>query len=79
MAAALLAGHPDLRQPSHRLAIQAKARIVAGDIEDRSGKRALLNLGHSFGHAIEAEAGLGRCPPWRSRGARHRPGVPLFG
>ena len=36
-----------------------KARIVAGDVEDRSGKRALLNLGHSFGHAIEAEAGLG--------------------
>jgi 3-dehydroquinate synthase len=32
---------------------------VAGDVTDRSGQRALLNLGHSFAHAIEAEAGLG--------------------
>jgi 3-dehydroquinate synthase len=32
---------------------------VATDVEDRSGRRALLNLGHSFGHAIEAEAGIG--------------------
>lgn len=55
----LLAGHPDLRQHAISTAINAKARIIAGDIEDRAGKRALLNLGHSFGHAIEAEAGLG--------------------
>ena len=40
-------------------AVRAKARLVAGDVEDRSGKRALLNLGHSFAHAIESEAGLG--------------------
>ena len=38
---------------------RAKARIVAGDVEDRTGQRALLNLGHSFAHAIESEAGLG--------------------
>ncbi len=55
----LLAGHPDLRLHAITTAIKAKARIIAGDIEDRAGKRALLNLGHSFGHAIEAEAGLG--------------------
>lgn len=55
----LLAGHPDLRNHALTSAIRAKARIVAGDVEDRTGKRALLNLGHSFGHAIEAEAGLG--------------------
>ena len=55
----LLAGHPDLRRHAIANAIRAKARIIAGDIEDRSGKRALLNLGHTFGHAIEAEAGLG--------------------
>ena len=55
----LLAGHPDLRQHAIVTAINAKARIISGDIEDRKGKRALLNLGHSFGHAIEAEAGLG--------------------
>ena len=55
----VLAGHRDLRQHAIVAAIQAKARIVAEDVEDRRGKRALLNLGHSFGHAIEAEAGLG--------------------
>ena len=35
---------------------RAKAAIVAAD-ERESGKRALLNLGHTFGHAYEAEAG----------------------
>lgn len=55
----VLAGHRDLRQQAISTAIRAKARIVAEDVEDRSGKRALLNLGHSFGHAIEAEAGIG--------------------
>jgi 3-dehydroquinate synthase len=55
----LLAGHPDLRHHAITTAIRAKARIISGDVEDRSGKRALLNLGHSFGHAIESEAGLG--------------------
>lgn len=55
----LLAGHPDLRSHAIATAIRAKAAIIAGDIEDRLGKRALLNLGHSFGHAIEAEGGLG--------------------
>ncbi len=34
----------------------AKARIVAED-ERENGKRALLNLGHTFGHALEAECG----------------------
>lgn len=35
---------------------KAKARIVADD-ELEAGKRALLNLGHTFGHALEAESG----------------------
>ena len=55
----VLAGHPDLRLHAIATSIAAKTRIVTGDIEDRSGKRALLNLGHSFGHAIESESGLG--------------------
>jgi 3-dehydroquinate synthase len=55
----VLAGHRDLRLEAITAAVRAKARIVAADVEDRSGKRALLNLGHSFGHAIEAEAGIG--------------------
>jgi len=37
---------------------QTKARIVAEDELER-GARALLNLGHSFGHALELEAGYG--------------------
>jgi 3-dehydroquinate synthase len=57
--AALLADDADARQHAITTAITAKARLIAGDVEDRSGRRALLNLGHSFAHAIESEAGLG--------------------
>jgi 3-dehydroquinate synthase len=35
-----------------------KARIVAQDEREESGQRALLNLGHTFGHAIEAATGF---------------------
>ena len=35
-----------------------KAAIVAED-EREAGRRALLNLGHTFGHALEAETGFG--------------------
>jgi 3-dehydroquinate synthase len=38
---------------------QIKARIVGRDERER-GERALLNLGHTFGHAIEALTGFGR-------------------
>ena len=37
---------------------QCKASIVAAD-EKEAGQRALLNLGHTFGHAIEAGMGYG--------------------
>ncbi|MEP2103842.1 MAG: 3-dehydroquinate synthase [Parasphingorhabdus sp.] len=37
--------------------VQAKAGIVAEDEKELSGRRALLNLGHTFGHALEAETG----------------------
>ncbi|WP_017937579.1 3-dehydroquinate synthase [Zestomonas thermotolerans] len=36
----------------------AKARVVGAD-ERESGLRAILNLGHTFGHAIEAHQGYG--------------------
>jgi shikimate kinase/3-dehydroquinate synthase len=36
-----------------------KTLVVAGDPEDR-GRRAILNLGHTIGHGIEAVAGYGR-------------------
>jgi 3-dehydroquinate synthase len=38
--------------------IEMKAEIVAED-ETEQGRRALLNLGHTFGHALEAETGYG--------------------
>jgi 3-dehydroquinate synthase len=41
-----------------RRSCEIKARIVAAD-EREHGQRALLNLGHTFGHAIETAAGYG--------------------
>ena len=41
-----------------RRACAIKAAIVAED-EREQGRRALLNLGHTFGHAIESGAGYG--------------------
>jgi len=45
---------------SHAIEVSctSKAKIVAED-EQESGVRALLNLGHTFGHAIETAAGYG--------------------
>ena len=36
-----------------------KAEVVAADERESGGERALLNLGHTFGHAIEAGSGYG--------------------
>jgi 3-dehydroquinate synthase len=41
-----------------RRCCEIKARVVAAD-ERESGERALLNFGHTFGHAIEGGAGYG--------------------
>jgi 3-dehydroquinate synthase len=40
-------------QPLIERNIQIKSRIVAKDERDRTGRRALLNFGHTVGHAIE--------------------------
>ncbi|HEV2079973.1 MAG TPA: 3-dehydroquinate synthase [Allosphingosinicella sp.] len=40
------------------VSVAGKARIVAADERETKGKRALLNLGHTFGHALEAETGF---------------------
>ena len=53
---ALLDGDPDMLRTAVAHSCRAKARIVAAD-ERESGSRALLNLGHTFAHALEAEAG----------------------
>ncbi|HEY8015574.1 MAG TPA: 3-dehydroquinate synthase family protein, partial [Dongiaceae bacterium] len=54
---ALLEGDAEARAHAVRHSCQSKARIVASD-ERESANRALLNLGHTFGHALEAETGF---------------------
>jgi 3-dehydroquinate synthase len=56
--AALLTGDRDARIHAIATSITAKARIVAADERETTGVRALLNLGHTFGHALEAETGF---------------------
>ena len=49
----LLDGSPEELAYAIETSCRAKAGIVAADEHDTSGQRALLNLGHSFGHALE--------------------------
>jgi hypothetical protein len=55
-----------------------KAAIVARD-ETEQGERALLNFGHTFGHAIETAAGLRRPAARRGGGGRHGAGGAAVG
>ena len=55
---ALLQGDAKARHQAIGKSVTAKAEIVAEDERETSGKRALLNLGHTFGHALEAETGF---------------------
>lgn len=55
---ALVDGDRTARIEAVRRSVEAKARIVAAD-ERETGERALLNLGHTFGHALEAATGFG--------------------
>jgi 3-dehydroquinate synthase len=54
--AALIDGDQDARRHAVHQSCAAKSAIVGAD-ERETGVRALLNLGHTFGHALEAEAG----------------------
>ncbi len=56
--AALLSLDPEALAHAIRRSCEIKAEIVAED-EREHGRRALLNLGHTFGHAIETAAGYG--------------------
>lgn len=56
---ALLARNPDCLRRAVRRSVEIKAAIVGTDEHDRSGLRAVLNFGHTFGHAIEHAAGYG--------------------
>lgn len=53
---ALAAGEPAARVEAVRRSCEMKAAIVVRD-ETEQGDRALLNLGHTFGHALEAATG----------------------
>lgn len=55
---ALLAGDDAARRYAVLTSCQNKARVVADD-EREVGRRALLNLGHTFGHALERQTGFG--------------------
>ena len=54
----LVAGNENLLAEAVYKSCAHKARIVAND-EKEQGERALLNLGHTFGHAIESYLGYG--------------------
>ena len=56
--AALIAGDGAARHKAIAHSVAAKARIVAADERETQDVRALLNLGHTFGHALEAETGF---------------------
>jgi 3-dehydroquinate synthase len=57
-AGELLAGDAEGRAHAIAHSVAAKARIVAEDERETADRRALLNLGHTFGHALEAETGF---------------------
>ena len=54
----VLALEPAALEHAVAASVAAKARIVAEDERETTGVRALLNLGHTFGHALEAETGF---------------------
>jgi 3-dehydroquinate synthase len=55
---AVVAREPEALAHAVARSVEMKAEIVAED-EKEAGRRALLNLGHTFGHALEAEVGYG--------------------
>jgi 3-dehydroquinate synthase len=56
--AAVLNGDRNAQIYAIETSVRAKAAIVEADERETEDKRALLNLGHTFGHALEAEHGF---------------------
>jgi 3-dehydroquinate synthase len=56
--AKLIAGDKEALTRAIATAVAGKARIVEADERESTGARALLNLGHTFGHALEAATGF---------------------
>ena len=55
---AILGCDDDTLEPVIAHCVGMKARIVADDERETKDARALLNFGHTFGHALEAETGF---------------------
>jgi 3-dehydroquinate synthase len=55
----VLAQDPAALEHAIVTSVAAKARIVGEDERETKDRRALLNLGHTFGHALEADTGFG--------------------
>ncbi len=55
---AFFGGDAVVRESAIVRSVKSKARIVAADERETTGTRALLNLGHTFGHALEAQTGF---------------------
>ena len=58
-AAALVDRQPAALSHAIRRSCEIKAAVVADDERETSGRRAILNYGHTFAHAIENTAGYG--------------------
>ncbi len=57
--AELLRGDPDALAQTVRRCLAVKGRIVENDLRE-SGRREVLNLGHTFAHALESATGFRR-------------------
>ncbi len=55
----ILERNPEILEKIILECAKAKAKVVEEDFREKAN-RALLNLGHTFGHALEAVAGLGK-------------------
>ncbi|MCA9139852.1 MAG: 3-dehydroquinate synthase [Planctomycetales bacterium] len=58
-AQALVDREPNVLRHAIEQSCLSKARVVGEDERETSGRRAILNYGHTFAHAIEATAGYG--------------------
>ncbi|MEO1524068.1 MAG: 3-dehydroquinate synthase [Planctomycetota bacterium] len=58
-AAKLVEREPEALRYAIEQSCLSKARVVQEDERETSGRRAILNYGHTFAHAIEATAGYG--------------------
>lgn len=56
--AKVVAGDTEARRRAIAAAVRGKAKVTEADEHEMSGRRALLNLGHTFGHALEAATGF---------------------